>query len=90
MEHAPAHAPANPAKYYIPHGTQWPIIGSVALFCLMLGLASILNDWAGGWAFMPGAADPDLHVLRLVLAPSSMRTSAASTTWMSIARSAWA
>jgi cytochrome c oxidase subunit 3 len=50
------HAPANPAKYYIPHGTQWPIIGSVALFCLMLGAASVLNDWAGGWAFIPGAA----------------------------------
>ena len=27
----------------------------MALFCLMLGGASYLNDWAGGWAFIPGA-----------------------------------
>ena len=53
---ANTHAHADSSKYYIPHETQWPIIGSVALFCLMFGAASYLNEWAGGWAFIPGAA----------------------------------
>jgi cytochrome c oxidase subunit III len=43
------------SKYYVPHGSPWPIIGSVALFSLMAGAASWLNDWAGGWAMLPGA-----------------------------------
>src|SRR6202050_955532 len=46
---------ADSSKYYIPHGSPWPILGSVALFTLMLGAASYLNEWAGGWAFIPGA-----------------------------------
>jgi cytochrome c oxidase subunit 3 len=46
---------ADSSKYYIPHGSPWPILGSVALFTLMLGAASFLNDWAGGWVFIPGA-----------------------------------
>jgi cytochrome c oxidase subunit 3 len=41
--------------YYIPHDSPWPIRGSVALFCLMAGAVAYLNDWAGGWAFIPGA-----------------------------------
>ena len=28
-------------KYYIPHGSKWPIVGSVALFITMLGVASL-------------------------------------------------
>ena len=29
-----AHAPTSTAseKYYVPHGTKWPIVGSFALF----------------------------------------------------------
>ena len=46
---------ADTSKYYVPHGSPWPILGSVALFCLMVGAASYLNEWAGGWAFIPGA-----------------------------------
>jgi cytochrome c oxidase subunit III len=42
--------------YYIPHSSHWPIVGSIALFCLMAGAVSFLNEWAGGWAFIPGAA----------------------------------
>ena len=42
-------------KYYIPHGSKWPIIGSVSLFVTMLGAAALLNGvniapfifWAG-------------------------------------------
>jgi cytochrome c oxidase subunit 3 len=41
--------------YYVPHGSPWPILGSVALFSLMMGAVSFLNEWAGGWAFLPGA-----------------------------------
>ena len=41
-------------KYYIPHGSPWPILGSVALFSLMAGAVAYLNDWAGAWAFLPG------------------------------------
>jgi cytochrome c oxidase subunit 3 len=48
-------APADSTKYYVPHGSPWPILGSVALFCLMLGAVSWLNDWADGWAMIPGA-----------------------------------
>src|ERR1700687_5340527 len=49
------HAHADATKYYLPHGSPWPILGSVALFCLMLGGVSFLNEWAGGWALLPGA-----------------------------------
>jgi cytochrome c oxidase subunit 3 len=52
MSDSHTHIDAN--KYYLPHGSPWPILGSVALFCLMLGAASYLNEWAGGWAFIPG------------------------------------
>jgi cytochrome c oxidase subunit III len=49
-----AHAPDSNA-YYIPHDSTWPITGSIALFTLMLGAISYLNDWVGGWSFIPGA-----------------------------------
>ncbi len=41
-------------KYYIPHGSPWPILGSLALFTIMAGAIAYLNDWAGAWAFLPG------------------------------------
>jgi cytochrome c oxidase subunit III len=43
------------STYYIPHNSNWPITGSVALFTVMLGAIVYLNDWAGGWTFIPGA-----------------------------------
>jgi cytochrome c oxidase subunit 3 len=49
-----AHAPDSNA-YYVPHDSNWPITGSVALFTLMLGAIGYLNDWVGGWSFIPGA-----------------------------------
>ncbi len=42
-------------SYYVPHSSPWPIVGSISLFVLMLGVVSFLNGWAGGWAFIPGA-----------------------------------
>ena len=53
---ANAHAPDSNAAYYVPHDSTWPITGSIALFTLMLGAISYLNDWYGGWVFLPGAA----------------------------------
>ena len=49
-----AHAHADPDKYYVPHGSPWPILGSVALFSIVLGSAAYLNAWTGAWAFLPG------------------------------------
>jgi cytochrome c oxidase subunit 3 len=51
MAHAhPTHAPTD--KYYVPHGSPWPIVGSVALFTTVSGAAMWLNHVAAGpWTF---------------------------------------
>jgi len=51
--HAQTHAAA---RYYIPHASPWPIVGSFALFTLMLGAIAYLNEWAGLWSLIPGFA----------------------------------
>jgi len=38
----------DPTLYYVPHGTRWPIVGSVALFSLVGGAGLWLNGWRGG------------------------------------------
>jgi cytochrome c oxidase subunit III len=44
------------SKYYVPSSSYFPILGSVALFTLMLGAISLLNEWIPtGWALLPGA-----------------------------------
>jgi cytochrome c oxidase subunit III len=43
-------------KYYVPHESRWPIIASVAFFTMLLGVIALLNDWAPGWAILPGFA----------------------------------
>ncbi len=35
-------------KYYVPHGSQWPIIGSISLFLMTFGAGTWLNDGAIG------------------------------------------
>jgi cytochrome c oxidase subunit 3 len=49
---AQAHSPAahahDPNVYYIPHGSRWPVVASVALFITMLGFASWLNEFSWG------------------------------------------
>ena len=40
---AQAHTAHGGDKYYIPHGSKWPIVGSLALFTTMLGTAALLN-----------------------------------------------
>lgn len=39
---------ANPNKYYVPHGTRWPIFGSIGLFMIVAGGALMMNQSAGG------------------------------------------
>jgi cytochrome c oxidase subunit 3 len=34
---------AQSQAYYVPHGSNWPIVGAVGLFMLMLGLSTTLN-----------------------------------------------
>ena len=44
-------------KYYIPHGSKWPIVGSVALFITMGGAAALLNGASvGPWVLYAGLA----------------------------------
>ena len=38
--------------YYVPHGTTWPIIGSIGLTTLLAGAASLLNGASVGSAMM--------------------------------------
>src|SRR5579863_4131090 len=49
---AQAHADAD--KYYIPHGSPWPIFGSVTLFTVMSGAIATLDDWLPAYALIPG------------------------------------
>jgi len=50
------HAADYSEKYYVPHDSHWPIIGSFALFVLMFGAIAFMNEWGGAWVFLPGAA----------------------------------
>jgi cytochrome c oxidase subunit 3 len=52
-----AHAPSthDAGKYYIPHGSKWPIVGSVSLFITMLGASALLNGVdIGPWILLVG------------------------------------
>jgi len=43
--------------YYIPHEARWPIVGSIGLFILFMGLGNWLNGAAWGeYAFYLGLA----------------------------------
>jgi len=35
-------------RYYIPHGTHWPILGSIGLFSIVIGVSLELNQIASG------------------------------------------
>ncbi len=43
-------------KYYVPHGTHWPIIGSVGLFTLFVGISILLNGGSAAPLALLGAA----------------------------------
>lgn len=44
-------------RYYVPHGSHWPIVGSIGLFIMMIGVSSWLNGARPGfWIMMTGVA----------------------------------
>ncbi|MGB5346877.1 MAG: cytochrome c oxidase subunit 3 [Woeseia sp.] len=44
-------------RYYVPHGSHWPIVGSIGLFFLMVGVSTWLNGTDSGfWVMMTGVA----------------------------------
>lgn len=45
-------ADAHSGGYYVPHGTYWPIMGSIGLTALLGGFASMLNGSESGSTFM--------------------------------------
>jgi cytochrome c oxidase subunit 3 len=49
-------AHADSSKYYVPHGSPWPIIAALALFSLMLGAVLYLDGVAPVWILVPGVA----------------------------------
>ena len=54
-------------RYYVPHGSHWPVVGSAGLFFLMVGVSVWLNGAdTGFWVMMTGARDRHFHVDRLV------------------------
>ncbi|MCL1635938.1 cytochrome c oxidase subunit 3 [Luteimonas sp. SX5] len=48
MAQAHSHDQHDSNIYYVPHGSRWPVIASVALFTTMLGFASWLNEASWG------------------------------------------
>jgi len=48
----------TPDKYYVPHGTKWPILGSIGLFTLFIGFSNWLNGGHGAstWLAWGGVA----------------------------------
>jgi cytochrome c oxidase subunit 3 len=44
-------------NYYVPHGSHWPIVGSIGLLFLMVGVSNWLNGAAAGfWIMLAGVA----------------------------------
>ena len=43
--------------YYVPHGSHWPVVGSIGLLFLMVGVSTWLNGAAAGfWVMVSGVA----------------------------------
>ena len=43
-------ATTNPRQhYYVPQPMPWPIMGSIALFCMATGAVFVFNSHHGGW-----------------------------------------
>lgn len=44
-------------RYYVPHGSHWPVVGSLGLLFTMVGVSMWLNgSGAGAWIMMVGVA----------------------------------
>jgi cytochrome c oxidase subunit 3 len=50
---AQAHA-SEADRYYVPHGSPWPIYGSISLFTVMAGAIATLDNWLPAWSLIPG------------------------------------
>ena len=48
MEHG-AGTTTRQAHYHVPQPMPWPIMGSTALFCMILGGVFVMNGSSGGW-----------------------------------------
>ncbi len=53
MEHG-ASTTTRQAHYAVPQPMPWPIMGSVALFCMALGGVFVMNASSGGWVGIAG------------------------------------
>ncbi|MEM1262440.1 MAG: cytochrome c oxidase subunit 3 [Pseudomonadota bacterium] len=53
----------NPDKYYVPHGSKWPVIGSVAFLFMMTGVSAWLNGSDIGQYVMFGGVAIMLYML---------------------------
>jgi cytochrome c oxidase subunit 3 len=54
---AQAHAAHGDDKYYVPHGSKWPVVGAITLFTMMFGVSAVLNGWSfGPWIAWLGFA----------------------------------
>jgi len=51
MEHAGS-TTTRQGHYFVPQPMPWPIMGSTALFCLILGGVFVMNGSSGGWVGM--------------------------------------
>ena len=39
---------AQPSRYFVPEPSHWPIFGSIALFCMAIGMVMFMNDAGPG------------------------------------------
>lgn len=53
----PADTTTSPDRYYVPHGSHWPIVGSIGLFLSVGGAAAWLNGSSiGPWVMAAGVS----------------------------------
>ena len=43
---------ASEGGYYVPHGSRWPIVGSIGLTTLVIGAANLMNGNGSGWTIV--------------------------------------
>jgi len=51
---AHASTPTRQAHYSVPQPMPWPIMGSMALFCMVVGAVIVMNVSSGGWVAVAG------------------------------------
>ena len=77
-------------RYYVPHGSHWPIVGSIGLLFLMVGVSTWLNGAdMGFWVMLSGVA---IVIFMMIgwFGTVIARARAACTTTRSTSRFVWA